>query len=281
MSVISQTNLNISPKLTCGFSFFFSRLTFTGTATGVVDLICGGGRHGERTSCSPPTLYVVNKPPVFFGPAKVVANSPVPPTLADVESISSTHCRSPAEHKWQILYMYYGPPTNIPIAFGSVMRASAHLALRNLADGSRTRCYLGDATDPAIAEANGNDIVLRTNGVNIVTSAPDGPDIIGCWTGWWSSLNGMKESGRLEWRWMPLAEVTFNTRTHVMTVNQTWSCGASGGAGGTGDVGVNGYVSEKLDLKCEKSSYSSSNNVGCEPLDMYWRREAGTVPVLG
>jgi hypothetical protein len=148
--------------------------------------------------------------------------------------------------------MVYNPP-RAPDEGSNWPATSIRVELRNLADESRTLCYL-QSQDMSDAGVN-----LRNDGVTLDPSNTKQ----GCMTGWYKNNEPQQQ---LEWRWQQTANVAFNTKSHVLCVNQTWSCRGNEG----NDITVVKSAARELEFDCP---YTSS----CEPTEATYSTTSGPI----
>lgn len=183
-------------------------------------------------------------------------------------SAPAVDCAGPSP-SWQVLWLYFNPPGPWPRS-ASYWPTEVRFELRNLADGSRVRCYLAQ-DDVTGWDTSG--LVLRSNREKLGVAAGFPSRVRGCEVGWWYDDNSAPEL--LGWKSTPVPEITFHTKSHLFTINQTWPC--AGDAGGVRTV--TGYAEQTLDLDCETTGLSFSPN-RCEATVMMFSDSSAPV-VLG
>ncbi|KAK3385206.1 hypothetical protein B0H63DRAFT_449282 [Podospora didyma] len=231
---------------------------FSGIAKEKINMRCVGGREGERTTCEP--VIIGGDAPQTFLFGRPTARSTEPAVPAKPPT-SVVNC-STATPTWQILSMYFSPPGPWPKS-ASFPSTGLRIELRNLADESRTLCYLNE--DNVAAYEDG--VLLRNNGTSLGVTSENHNQIQGCETGRWYDVSG---SDRREWRWMQVPEVTFHTKSHVLSIRQTWMCGQGG------NVAVAGYAEQVLDMDCKDTGVEYVP-VQCEPSRMVFSSVSGPV----
>jgi hypothetical protein len=187
--------------------------TFTGSAESMVVLSCFFGRENSHQICEIRGLASITSPPQAIGPASITSSpGSGGPSTPVAGSDDKCVLKSPDKSDgWQFLSFIYGPPTPQPEK-SPYPPTSLRVELRNLADGSNTLCYLET-----------NDIKLRDEGIILSNKGasmdPEGTRN-GCLTGRWKKTSATRQ----EWWWQGVANLTFNTKTHEMTVRQLWNC---------------------------------------------------------
>lgn len=159
-----------------------------------------------------------------------------------------------------------GPQPKSPSYWPTSIRAE----FRNIDDGSRTLCELGaeNVTDYE------QGILLHNDGepLDILPENQNRPQ--GCLTGWWHDKIPTEDDPTLqEWRWSQPANVTFNTKTHVLSISQTYYC-----VRGTHSV-VSGSVAQELKMDCKESG-NQYYPIVCEPTAALYSNSSGPI-ILG
>ncbi|KAK5659446.1 hypothetical protein OQA88_647 [Cercophora sp. LCS_1] len=228
--------------------------TFNSTTTARLDLVCSGDREGGRDWCffkgypqGPFAEYTLLSPP-----ATVVSTEGT-----SVSGPKGIDCLTPTP-TWQVLLFWYDAPGPHP-KDNKMWPATLYFKLRNLADESHTWCYLKQWVDPS------SDFVMRSDGKN-------------CSEGRWSdhntNLDEVADRAAAEWLWKDVAEIVFDPKTNMLSMNQTWSCPGQGGGNGT--VKARGEVQMKMEMTCfeEREKYWLSP-VSCKPKNMFDVSESG------
>ncbi len=219
-----------------------SRAIFSSRATVILTPNCAGGREGERIECyfrydtshGPGGYYTLQ----FPGPAAEISPDPERPYTPTANPVN---CAT-SMPSWQVLNLW---------AYAKTAEHPARLIfdIRNLADESRTHCWVDGPRDNSTT-------ILRSN-------AKD------CQTGRWSDINPDVDEevdfAAATWQEKELAEVTFDTESKVLAVKQTWKCPGQGNVTRT----VRGTVERKLDMVCVTYVPDSSGlRVVCRPAGM-------------
>jgi hypothetical protein len=230
-------------------------------------------------SCGAVNLNNLLEPPFFLGPVTIesspsspkppmpITPTPMPPSgpypedplpepLEPLPPLSAPECRS-LQRRWQVLYMHFTPPGPQPKS-PSYWPTSVRAELRNLDDGSRTLCELGEENVTNYEQG----ILLRSDGEPLQVVPENHNRVQGCLTGWWhDKLPTVEDPTRQEWRWSEPANVTFNTKSHVLSITQTYNCVRSG----VHSV-MTGSVAQELKMDC-KESRNPYYPITCEPTD--------------
>ena len=159
--------------------------------------------------------------------------------------------------------MVYNPPS--PQPEGSPYPAmGVRIEVRNLADGSRTVCYL-ESDDIDNADSG---VTLKNEGRVL---GGDGTFENGCKTGVMEVVagSGGKEQ---QWEWHPTANVTFNTKTHEVSVEQKWGCA------GMEEDAMEAYASLELEMTCQETGNELLPET-CFPSETLYSPESGPVVV--
>ncbi|KAK1756405.1 hypothetical protein QBC47DRAFT_444918 [Echria macrotheca] len=207
--------------------------TFTGTTSERLDIQCYDGSSTSRTSCgqasTPESLSYSKIAMVFL----LGSSTTLPSSSSPSPSSSPINCASP-KPTWQILSMLFTPPGPWPRS-SAYWPTSLQLELRSLVDGSRTKCTLGQ--DDGTTYSESAEVLLNNTGGERLTAPVEFPNRLrGCETGVFlvpstaSSSSGggggEKKSTKPQWKGTEVAEVSFDTKTRVFGLNQTWTCGA-------------------------------------------------------
>jgi hypothetical protein len=236
----------------------FRRLSFTGSASKTFEHQCSRGREDTGDTCGIPNLHLIGEAPVFIGPA--ILSSP-----ADAQMPASDNCAraSFSFPGWQVLTMVYYPPAPQP-EDSPYPVMSVRTELKNLADGSHTLCYL-ESNDIDNAESG---VTLKNEGAVL---GENNNYENGCKTGSWEVVPGSRGLQQ-RWEWHLPANVTFNTKTHELSVEQRWGC-----TGMEADA-LEGYASLKLDMTCNDTENEMVPEV-CTPTGALYNPESGPVVV--
>jgi hypothetical protein len=132
--------------------------------------------------------------------------------------------------------MYYNPPGPWPRS-PSYKPVENRFELRNLADGSRIRCYL------SLSDTSGYEsgLLLRTFG--------EGTDNGLCVAG---RFEKQGEGGGLKWMEVEVPRMTFDTKSLVFGIEQIWVCPPGRGEGRRG-VRVKGRVEQVVEMECRET----------------------------
>ncbi|KAK4444767.1 hypothetical protein QBC34DRAFT_442278 [Podospora aff. communis PSN243] len=196
-----------------------TRVSFTGTITTTLTLTCQLGREGERTRCS----LTTNPTTARF----LLGNTTTTTINPSTTLTNTTTCTSPPS--WQILSMYYNPPGPWPRS-PSYKPVENRFELRNLADGSRIRCYL------SLSDTSGYESGL------LLSSYGEGTDNGLCVAGRFE-----KNGEKWEWRDVEVPRMSFDTRSLVFGIEQVWGCPTGDG------VKVKGRVEQRVEMECEET----------------------------
>jgi hypothetical protein len=249
-----------------------SSLTFTGTASGLINMTCAQGREGERTTCRAVNLNNIFEPPIFLGPAIAVVSSalPTPTPLSRPQiPLSAPPCQG-LQRKWQVLSISFWPPGPQPKS-PSYWPTSLRAELRNLDDGSRTLCELGQEDVTNYEEG----ILLHSDGEPLQITLENRNRAHGCLTGrWHDKLPTTEDPTAQEWRWSEPSNVTFNTKTHALSISQTYSCVGTG----VHSV-VRSSAVQLLKMNCIETG-NQYYPIQCEPTDTIYNNTSAPV-ILG
>lgn len=163
--------------------------------------------------------------------------------------------------------MFFWPPGPQPKS-PSYWPTSIRTELRNLDDGSRTLCELGEEDVTNYEQG----ILMNGDGEPLHIMPENQNRARGCLTGWWhDKLPTVEDPALHEWRWSEPANVTFNTKTHVLSISQTYNCVRSG----VHSV-VTGSVAQELEMDCKESG-NQYHPIVCKPTDAMYSNTS--VPV--
>ncbi|KAK4183443.1 hypothetical protein QBC35DRAFT_456285 [Podospora australis] len=258
---------------------------FTGTGIAQVLWQCAAGKEGERNSCVSTNLKdssLILEPPSFIWGSASEQISLGPATPPWTPAAIGEQCVAP-KPTWQVLSLSYVPPAaNVPKS-ASYWPTSLTVDLRNLNDGSRIKCYLGEEDVSNFQGPNG--ITLRNNGTKLGTAKGFPNRAFGCQAGWWYGGDVKQQKAPTEWKWHRVPDVSFNTKTQVLSVSQTWPCTTVTTDEETGDQTVNnvtvlGSTEQKLDFDC-KSTSNRYNPQSCAVKGLVATGEGKGAVILG